>query len=81
MSPGQSFTIPEWCVTRRVSRSMFYKLRKQGRAPRTHSAGAKQLISPEADAAWLAEREAEAAANPITTWAQGLADADHDTTA
>jgi hypothetical protein len=30
-----SFTIPEWCKHRRISVSMFYKLRKQGKAPRT----------------------------------------------
>jgi hypothetical protein len=56
-----SFTIDEWCDHRRVSRSMFYKLRGKGKAPRTHNAGTKQLISPEADRDWIREREAEAA--------------------
>lgn len=55
-----SFTIGEWCERRRVSRAMYYKLREQGRAPKTHYAGAKALISDEADAAWVAAREAEA---------------------
>lgn len=54
-----SFTIPEWCKYRRISRAMFYKLAEQGLAPATHNAGAKRLISAEADARWLAEREAE----------------------
>jgi len=40
---------------------MFYKLRSQGKAPRTHNAGTKQLISPAADARWIRAREAEAA--------------------
>jgi excisionase family DNA binding protein len=56
-----SFTVTEWCEYRRISRAMFYKLAEQGRAPLTHHAGAKVLISAEADARWLAEREAEAA--------------------
>ena len=37
---------------------MFYKLDEQGFAPQTHNAGAKRLISDEADAAWLRAREA-----------------------
>ena len=40
---------------------MFYKLREKGKAPRTHRAGVKHLISPDADAEWLRAREAEAA--------------------
>lgn len=55
-----SFTIPEWCAHRKVSRSMFYKLKSQGKAPKTHGVGVKQLISPHADAEWLRQREAEA---------------------
>jgi hypothetical protein len=57
---GNSFTIREWCEARRVSRAMFYKLEAQDRAPRTHFAGNKRLISPQADAEWLLQREAEA---------------------
>lgn len=56
-----SFTIPQWCAHRKVSRSMFYKLRGVGKAPRTHSVGTRQLISTEADAEWLCEREAASA--------------------
>ena len=40
---------------------MWYELKKQKKTPRTHNAGVKQLISPQADADWIAEREAEAA--------------------
>jgi hypothetical protein len=39
---------------------MFYVLDAQGKAPRTHYAGAKRLISDQADADWVREREAEA---------------------
>ena len=55
-----SFTIPEWCDNRRLSRAMFYKLDAQGKAPRTYYVGTKRLISDEADAAWMREQEAEA---------------------
>jgi hypothetical protein len=54
----QSYTLNEWCQTRRVSRAMFYKLPPNLR-PRTHNVGVKVLISPEADAEWLRAREAE----------------------
>ena len=54
-----SFTIEEWCARRRISLAMFYKLDGQGLAPKTHYAGARRLISAEADAAWLSAREAE----------------------
>jgi len=63
MSDKRSSTIPEWCTRRGVSRSTFYKLDAQGKAPRTYFAGAKRMISDEADADWVREREAEALAD------------------
>jgi hypothetical protein len=59
----RSFTLKEWCEHRRISIEMFYKLRGQGKAPRVHKAGTKNLISPQADADWLRQREAESAPN------------------
>jgi hypothetical protein len=56
---GGSFTIPEWCEYRRLSISMFYRLRAQGKAPATLSVGRHQTITVEADAAWARERQAE----------------------
>jgi hypothetical protein len=56
-----SFTVEGWCLARGLSRSMFYKIQKAGKAPRLHYAGSKPLISPEADDEWLREREREAA--------------------
>jgi hypothetical protein len=56
----KSFSLIEWCEHRRVSRSMYYKLRDQGLAPRVHRVGDKVLVSPDADREWLAEREAAA---------------------
>jgi hypothetical protein len=56
----RSYSLREWCGIRRISPSMFYKLRQQGLAPKVHYVGKKVLVSGEADAEWLAEREAEA---------------------
>jgi len=56
---GGSFTIPEWCEHRRVSISMYYKLKAQGKAPATLPIGRHQTITEEADAAWARERQAE----------------------
>jgi hypothetical protein len=60
MFEGRSFEVKEWCALRRVSPAMFYKLRRQGKAPRTHYVGNKPLISAAADAEWLRQREADA---------------------
>jgi hypothetical protein len=57
---GGSFTIAEWCKHRRVSISMYYKLRAHGKAPATLPVGRHQTITAEADAAWARERQAEA---------------------
>jgi hypothetical protein len=59
---ADDFTIQEWCAKRRVSRGTFYKLRKQGTAPRTHNVNKCVRISHKADAEWQAEREAATAA-------------------
>ena len=58
---NHSFTIDEWCAHRRISRGLLYKLWKQGQGPNWHYVAARRLISGEADAAWLAEREARPA--------------------
>src|SRR5262249_14271965 len=49
-----SLTLREWCDLRKISKTGFYELKRQGRAPQTHTVsikphgGAKLLISPEA---------------------------------
>jgi hypothetical protein len=53
-----SFTIPEWCRYRKTSVSMFYKLRAQGKAPRTLPIGRRQTITAEADEKWVREQQA-----------------------
>jgi hypothetical protein len=56
----ESFTVSEWCKRRRISRAMLYKLLAQGLGPATYFVGNRRYVSSEADAAWLASREAEA---------------------
>jgi len=57
-----SFSVEEWCRHRKLSRASFYTLAQEGKAPRSYRVGSRRYISAEADAAWLREREAEAAA-------------------
>lgn len=47
-----SITINEFCDMNSISRSMFYKLLKQGAAPNIMKVGSKTLISNEAATAW-----------------------------
>ena len=54
-----SMTILQWCAHRKISRAMFYKLTLNGQGPKTFMVGSKRFVSEEADAAWLAQREAE----------------------
>jgi hypothetical protein len=70
-----SFTIREWCEFRRISSAMFYKMDSQGLAPRTHYAGAKRLISGEADHDWIREREADNSVANVRQAARGEATA------
>jgi hypothetical protein len=46
------YSVDEFCTAHAISRAMFYKLRADGRAPRTMSVGARTLISYEAAADW-----------------------------
>jgi predicted DNA-binding transcriptional regulator AlpA len=57
----ESFTINEFCAVEKISRSFFYKLATQGKAPRTYSLGSTRRISGEARKEWRAAREAESA--------------------
>jgi hypothetical protein len=57
-----SFTLTEWCARHSMSESQYFKLKRQGRAPRVMQTGdVGQRISREADRDWVAAREREAA--------------------
>jgi len=61
LARNASYTISEWCALRRISRAQFYVLDNDGLAPKTYNVGLRRYISPNADAEWLAQREAAAA--------------------
>lgn len=54
------YTVSEFCAAHGdISRSFFYKLLKQGKAPRLMKVGSRVLISAEAAAEWRAKMEKE----------------------
>jgi excisionase family DNA binding protein len=55
----ESFTIDEFCKAEKISRSFFYKLESQGKAPKTYTIGRTRRISLDARKAWRTAREAE----------------------
>ncbi|MEA2880220.1 MAG: hypothetical protein QOF14_5416 [Hyphomicrobiales bacterium] len=57
-----SLSIAQFCAAENLSRSFFYKLKKQGRAPLMMENGRRKTISPAAREAWHRARESEAAA-------------------
>ena len=58
-----SYSLAEWCEAEGICLAMFYKLRKQGKAPATYNVGSRVRISADADAEWRRQRETEAAAS------------------
>ena len=58
--PGSS-TIPEWCRRHRLSRAMYYKLKRLGKGPKVMMLGKAPRITDQADLDWQAERERESA--------------------
>lgn len=58
----RSWTIDEFCARHGISRSLYYKLQRQGLGPRTWGAGSHQRISDQAETDWLTQREARGAA-------------------
>ena len=58
----EALSIDEFCAAYNLSRGFFYKLKQRGEAPRIMHLGGRQLISREAAADWVREREAASAA-------------------
>ena len=56
------YSVDEFCSSHSISRAMFYKLRADGKAPRTMAVGSRTLISYEAAADWRQACEAIKAA-------------------
>jgi excisionase family DNA binding protein len=60
---SESFTIDEFCAAEKISRSFFYKLQSQGKAPKTYPVGRTRRIRGAAIEAWRSDREAETTQN------------------
>jgi predicted DNA-binding transcriptional regulator AlpA len=75
--PRIALSIPEFAVAFGISEDFFYKLKRQGQAPRMMKIGNRTLISMEAAIEWRNERERDAIAKvePRTTAAKIAAEA------
>jgi len=51
-----------FCRRHGISRGTYLNLRRRGKAPREVAAGTRRIITEQAEADWIAERESEAAA-------------------
>jgi hypothetical protein len=57
--PGDAHTIPSFCESNAISESEYYKLKRDGKQPREIEVNKRIIITPEAEADWRREREAE----------------------
>jgi predicted DNA-binding transcriptional regulator AlpA len=57
----RSYSIDDWCKLHGLSRAFFYKLASQGEAPETFKVGRCTRITEQANAAWIAARQAASA--------------------
>jgi hypothetical protein len=62
MPVDHSYSIDEFCQAERISRSLYYKLRRLGQGPREMTMGRAKRISSEARAEWRRAREQETTA-------------------
>jgi hypothetical protein len=58
---SDDYTIPEWCLKRRIGKTTFYKLQALGLAPSSYKLGKARRITHAADLAWQQQREQQAA--------------------
>lgn len=57
---NDAHTVSTFCKTFQISRSMFYKLAREGKAPRLMKVGRRTLISAEATEEWQRRMEQSA---------------------
>ncbi len=60
MTAPTTQTVNDFCAANNISRSMFYKLLREGNAPRIMKVGRKTLISADSAEAWRQAMEANA---------------------
>ena len=54
----KAFTINDFCKAYSISRSLFYKLKEQNKAPKTLTVGKRVLVSNESAQEWQESMEA-----------------------
>jgi hypothetical protein len=52
MDTSQAYSIQKFCENHDISKALFYKLRKEGKAPATIKLGRRTLVTIEAAQAW-----------------------------
>jgi hypothetical protein len=57
--PGDAHTIPSFCESNAMSESKYFSLKRKGKGPREIDLDGRVIITPEAEADWRREREAE----------------------
>ena len=57
--PGQAHTRLSFCENNAISESKYFSLKRQGKGPREIELDGRIIITPEAEADWRREREAE----------------------
>ncbi len=53
----RAYSVIKFCKAHNISRSMYYKLRKQGQGPKLMKVGRRRLISDESAAKWRQQME------------------------
>ena len=62
--PPAWYSVREFCLAHRLSISMYFKLKAQGRGPRETAVGSRRYVSFEAAAEWRRAREIAAQQQP-----------------
>jgi hypothetical protein len=57
--PGDAHTRLSFCASNKISESFYFKLKRQGKGPREIELDGRIIITPEAEADWRRDREAE----------------------
>lgn len=59
-------SVDTFCKAHSISRSMFYKLQRQGKGPRLTKIGKRTLVSSSAAAEWLKQMEYQGGPDDLT---------------
>ncbi len=55
--PKAAYSVPEFCEAHRISRTLFYALRKEGQGPVVMKVAGRTIISRESAAEWRRRME------------------------